>query len=63
MKYALVGYGKMGRAIEAAASVRGHTLAAVVDRTARGRLAAKSIDLASWRGVTVAFEFTEPRSA
>jgi 4-hydroxy-tetrahydrodipicolinate reductase len=63
MKYALVGYGKMGRAIEAAASARGHTLAVVVDRVARGRRVARAVDGASWRGVTIAFEFTEPASA
>jgi len=63
MKYALIGYGKMGRAIEAAASARGHTLALVVDRAGRGRRFARTIDEAAWRGVTVAFEFTEPDAA
>jgi 4-hydroxy-tetrahydrodipicolinate reductase len=63
MKYALIGYGKMGRAIEGAAAIRGHTLGAVVDRAARGRRVARTIGEASWRGVTVAFEFTEPDAA
>lgn len=63
MKYALLGYGKMGRAIEAVAHARGHTLAHVVDRAGRGRRVLRTIDAASWRGVTVAFEFTEPGSA
>ena len=63
MKYALVGYGKMGRAIEAAAAARGHALGAVVDRAARGRHVARTIGEASWRGVAVAFEFTESQAA
>ena len=63
MNYALVGYGKMGRAIESAAAARGHVCAAIVDRKARGRRVAKTLDAVSWRGVTLAFEFTEPESA
>jgi 4-hydroxy-tetrahydrodipicolinate reductase len=63
MKYALVGYGKMGRAIEAAAAGRGHTLGTVVDRAGRGKRVVRTIGGASWRGVTVAFEFTEPDAA
>jgi 4-hydroxy-tetrahydrodipicolinate reductase len=61
MNYALVGYGKMGRAVDEAARARGHKRAAVVDRSARG--AARSIGGAGWRGVSVAFEFTEPAAA
>jgi 4-hydroxy-tetrahydrodipicolinate reductase len=63
VNYALIGYGKMGRAIEAAAATRGHTLAVIVDRAARSRRVARTIDDASWRGVTVAFEFTEAAAA
>ncbi len=63
MRYALVGYGRMGRAIEAAASARGHDLAAVVDRTARGTRVARSLEDVTWRRIDVAFEFTEPSSA
>jgi len=63
MKYALIGYGKMGRAIETAAAARGHTLEKVVDRVGRGRRMARTIDGTSWRGVAVAFEFTEPDAA
>lgn len=63
MKYALIGYGKMGRAIEAAAAPLGHTLSIVVDRAARGPRVVRTIGAASWRGVTVAFEFTEPTAA
>ncbi len=43
MKYALVGYGKMGRAIEAAAAARGHVCAAVVDRGESERRTARTI--------------------
>jgi 4-hydroxy-tetrahydrodipicolinate reductase len=63
MKFALVGYGKMGVAIEAAALARGHTLGPIVDRTSRGRGIVRAIGEASWRGVGVAFEFTEPGAA
>jgi 4-hydroxy-tetrahydrodipicolinate reductase len=63
MKYALVGYGKMGRAIEVEASARGHACCVVVDKSARGRRIGRAIDDASWRGVVVAFEFTRPDAA
>jgi len=63
MKYALIGYGKMGRSIEAAAAARGHTLGTIVDRAGRGPRVARTIDKGSWRGVTIAFEFTEPAAA
>ena len=36
MKFALVGYGRMGREIERVAASRGHRLAAIVDPHARG---------------------------
>jgi 4-hydroxy-tetrahydrodipicolinate reductase len=63
MKYALIGYGKMGRAIEAAAATRGHTVGTIVDLASRSRRVVRTIDEASWRGVAVAFEFTEPSAA
>lgn len=63
MRYALVGYGKMGRAIEAAAAARGHTVGTIVDRAAGGRGVARTLAKATWSGVTVAFEFTEPATA
>jgi len=63
VRFALVGYGKMGRAIEAAAAARGHVLSAVVDRSARTAQAKRSIDRAAWRGIGVAFEFTTPAAA
>ena len=63
MRYAVVGYGKMGQAIDAAARIRGHRRVLVVDRRARGRGIARSVPAAAWKGVEVAFEFTEPSSA
>jgi 4-hydroxy-tetrahydrodipicolinate reductase len=63
MIYALVGFGKMGRAIDAAAAGRGHRRGPTVDLKARGRGVVRSIAAATWRGVAVAFEFTEPASA
>jgi 4-hydroxy-tetrahydrodipicolinate reductase len=63
MRYALVGYGKMGRAIESVASARGHTLGPIVDRASRDGRIAGTIEEASWRAVKVAFEFTEPGAA
>jgi 4-hydroxy-tetrahydrodipicolinate reductase len=52
MRALLVGYGKMGKAIEAALVARGHTIA--------GRLGRGEIDLPS---CDVAFEFTAPDAA
>jgi len=63
MKYALIGYGRMGRAIESAAGARGHALGTIVDRTAEGKGIARSMSAARWRGVAVAFEFTGPEAA
>jgi 4-hydroxy-tetrahydrodipicolinate reductase len=56
MNIALVGYGKMGRAVERVAAARGHAIVAVVGRgdgISRDRLA----------GADVAIEFTGPDSA
>ncbi|HZN54354.1 MAG TPA: dihydrodipicolinate reductase C-terminal domain-containing protein [Candidatus Polarisedimenticolaceae bacterium] len=63
MKYALVGHGRMGRAVDAAAAARGHVRALVVSRSGRGRGVARSIEAAAWRGVGVAFEFTHADAA
>ena len=63
MKFALLGYGKMGRAIESAALSRGHTPGPIVDRGSRDPRVVRTIGEASWRGVAVAFEFTEPGAA
>jgi 4-hydroxy-tetrahydrodipicolinate reductase len=61
MRYALVGYGKMGRAIDEIARSRGHHRTAIVDPRADD--ASRAIESATWRGVAVAFEFTEPKAA
>jgi len=63
MKYALIGYGRMGRAIEAAAEVRGHACVAVVDPTVNRKGVHRTVDAVRWRGVAVAFEFTRPAAA
>lgn len=55
MNYALIGYGKMGRAVEIEAARRGHERTVIVTR---GRWTKRSLS-----GVDVAFEFTEPASA
>ena len=56
MKIALIGYGKMGQAIEKLATARGHTIVAKATSKAPVRIA----DLAD---ADVAIEFTEPSSA
>ncbi|HSR42206.1 MAG TPA: hypothetical protein VLL48_08545, partial [Longimicrobiales bacterium] len=56
MKLALVGYGRMGRAVEAAARERGHR---VVARLGRG----DEISEESLGGADVAVEFTVPEAA
>ena len=62
MRYALVGFGRMGRAIDTAAQARGHRRSAIVDRGG-GRGTVRSIEAARWKGIEVAFEFTEPTAA
>jgi len=57
VRYALVGHGRMGRAIETAAADRGHQRVASVDS------ADVAIDAASLAGAEVAFEFTRPEAA
>ncbi len=61
MRVALVGYGKMGRAIDAAARERGHRIAAIVDPEAAG--ARRRLDPRRLGGAEVAFEFTKPGAA
>lgn len=63
MRYALIGYGKMGRAVEEAAGLRGHACAVVVDRRVKSERVLRTMESASWRGVNVAFEFTRPDAA
>jgi 4-hydroxy-tetrahydrodipicolinate reductase len=61
VKVALVGYGKMGRAVEAVARARGHRITAVVDPRAPG--ARRRLDPKRLGGAEVAFEFTSPAAA
>ena len=59
MKYVLVGYGRMGRAVEAQASSRGHECTAVVDpASGEATLAPERLG-----GARTAFEFTLPGAA
>lgn len=63
MRYALVGYGRMGQAIQAIAARRGHELVAVVDPAAEAPNVSRRLNSRSLTGVEVAFEFTAPSSA
>jgi 4-hydroxy-tetrahydrodipicolinate reductase len=63
VRFALVGYGKMGRAIEATARERGHDLVAIVDPAGGGRRVRKRLDERTVAGAEVAFEFTKPATA
>ncbi len=63
MNYAVVGFGKMGRAVDEQASRRGHHRVRIVDPDASGRLASKRLDPDRLRGADVAFEFTAPAAA
>jgi 4-hydroxy-tetrahydrodipicolinate reductase len=60
VKYAVVGHGRMGRAVDAVAASRGHRRHAVLDPRDDGE-GAPGIDAAS--GADVAFEFTQPDAA
>ena len=61
MKVALVGCGRMGKAVEAVAVARGHRVAAKVDPSAEG--ARRRLDPRRLGGAEVAFEFTRPDAA
>ena len=56
MKLALVGYGKMGRAVEDVAMERGHEVVAKIDPT----LGTHDIGVETLGGADVAIEFTAP---
>jgi 4-hydroxy-tetrahydrodipicolinate reductase len=62
MRLALIGYGKMGKAIEALARGRGHEIVAIIDPAAPGQalrdLAPEALALAE-----VCLEFTHPTAA
>jgi 4-hydroxy-tetrahydrodipicolinate reductase len=69
MNIALIGYGKMGRMIEAKAGERGHRVVAVVDpyaaesRSASGAPVYRSISGADLTSAAAAAEFTRPGTA
>lgn len=63
MNYAIVGFGRMGRAVDEQATARGHARKAIVDPAGTGGGTLSSIDAADLGGVDVAFEFTLPASA
>jgi len=56
MNIALIGYGKMGKAIEKIAEERGHTISVICNSEL-------SVNLADFTDVDVAIEFTEPSLA
>lgn len=58
MNLAIIGYGKMGKAIEQIAIDRGHTIGLIVDENN-----IDSIGSADFSGIDVAVEFSKPESA
>lgn len=58
MKIAIIGYGKMGKAIEGIAKSRGHQVVEVIDLALPG-----SFDSDGFRRADVAIEFTTPQTA
>lgn len=58
MNIALIGYGKMGHAIERFARQRGHRIVAIIDRDN-----ISDFDSAEFRSTDVAIEFTSPAAA
>lgn len=58
MKIAIIGYGKMGHAVERIALSRGHEIVATVDAANAG-----DISSAAFRSADVAIEFTTPATA
>ena len=63
MRYALVGAGRMGRAIEVEAARRGHEKVAEIDLDSTARLAREGLSLEDLGRPDVAFEFTVPAAA
>lgn len=58
MKFALIGYGKMGRMIEEIAKSRGHEIVSVIDIDNQ-----QDFDTDAFRSADVAIEFTAPQVA
>jgi 4-hydroxy-tetrahydrodipicolinate reductase len=63
VNYAIVGYGRMGRAVDEQASRRGHRRTRVFDPEAEVAEALQAIDAAALGEVDVAFEFSAPSAA
>jgi 4-hydroxy-tetrahydrodipicolinate reductase len=61
MKVALIGYGRMGRAVERAAEARGHEVVARIDL--EGNPEGRGITAESLNGAEVAVEFSVPEAA
>lgn len=61
MKIALIGYGKMGKMVEAAALTKGHTVVAIIDRSAP-QATSKVISATSLQNVDVCIDFTQPEA-
>lgn len=59
MKYAIVGYGRMGRAIEVEARARGHEQVAIADEPEPGT----ELDIEALSDADVVFEFTTAEAA
>lgn len=63
MRYALIGTGRMGRAIEVEAARRGHEKVSELDAAASGRLMREALEADDLGRPDVAFEFTAPAAA
>lgn len=61
MKVALIGYGRMGRAVEQVAEARGHEVVARIDQD--GNLEGRGITAEALNGAEVAIEFSVPEAA
>jgi len=62
MNIALVGYGKMGKAIAEIAAQRGHAISAIIDPEARGATAGE-ISASALKGAEACIDFTVPEAA
>jgi len=62
MNIALVGYGKMGKAVAEMAGQKGHAVSAIIDPEARGATAGE-ISASALKGAEVCIDFTVPEAA